>query len=49
MVSTQRDTGCDSSQEANLDTLNYSLEGPVALLVVRCLAACLKALAYEPR
>lgn len=49
VVSTERDTGCDSSQEPNLDTLNYSLEGFVALLAVRCLAACLRALAYQPR
>lgn len=49
-VSTEREiTGCDSSQEPNLDTLNCSLEGSVALLTARCLASCLGALAYEPR
>lgn len=49
MWSAQREMQAVIPHRSLAQTLNYSLEGSVALLVVRCLAACLRALPYEPR
>lgn len=48
-VSTEREIQGVIHHRSLTWTLNYSLEGSVALLTARCLASYLRALAYEPR